>query len=248
MCTIVVAHRVFPDVPVAVVANRDERLDRPASPPTVQGDETTFLAPRDEEAGGTWMGVNEHRLFVGLSNRWDGRDVDDGRSRGLLVTDVLGADSVNSGIDVVEAALGQHPYAGFNLLLVDRSAAALLEYDGTLRKQELDPGVHVLVNTGADGDYDIPDERADLAGEQAANADRVRDVLRPEEEDESADEWLQRGKDVLGDHEYGVCIHGDGYGTVSTSLVSVAADGTISYRYAEGPPCRTEAVPVTTEI
>lgn len=247
MCTIVVAHRAFPDVPVAVVANRDERLDRPSSPPTTRGDETTFLAPRDEEAGGTWMGVNEHRLFVGLSNRWDGRELDDSRSRGLLVTDVLGAESVASAIDIVEEALEQHPYAGCNMLLVDRSAAVLLEYDGSLRRRVLDPGVHVLVNTGADGNYDIPDERADLAGKQAANADNVREALRPEE-DESADEWLQRGKDVLGDHDYGVCIHGDGYGTVSTSLVSIAADGTLTYRYADGPPCRTAAVPVTTDI
>lgn len=247
MCTIVVAHRVFPDTPVAVVANRDERLDRPSSPPAVRGDGTTFLAPRDEEAGGTWMGVNEHRLFVGLSNRWDGRDVDEGRSRGLLVTDVLGAESVDSGVDIVEKALEQHPYAGFNMLLVDRSAATFLEYDGTLRRHALDPGVHVLVNTGADGDYAIPDERADLARKQAENADSVREALRAGD-DESAGEWLQRGKDVLGDHEYGVCIHGDGYGTVSTSLVSIAADGTVTYRYADGPPCRTEAVPVTTVI
>lgn len=247
MCTIVVAHRVFPDVPVAVVANRDEHLDRPSSPPAIRGDDTKFLAPRDEEAGGTWMGVNEHRLFVGLSNRWDGRELDDSRSRGLLVTDALEAKTVDSAIDIVEGALEKHPYAGFNVLLVDRSAAALLEYDGNLRRQELDPGVHVLVNTGADGNYDIPDERADLAGKQAANADSVREALRPGE-DESADEWLQRGKDVLGDHDYGVCIHGDRYGTVSTSLVSTGVDGTLTYRYADGPPCRTAAVPVTTDI
>jgi hypothetical protein len=75
----------------------------------------------------------------------------------------------------------------------------------------------------------------------------VRTTLEPES-DESAAEWLTRAKTVLGDHDYGVCIHGDGYGTVSTSLVAIGADGTVDYRYADGPPCRTEARRVDNQV
>ena len=50
---------------------------------------------------------------------------------------------------------------------------------------------------------------------------------------------LEAGKSLLGDHEFGVCVHGDGFGTRSSSLIALAADGTATYRFADGPPCRT---------
>ena len=35
------------------------------------------------------------------------------------------------------------------------------------------------------------------------------------------------------------CVHGPGYGTVSSSSVLVRNSGEVIYRYAPGPPCRT---------
>ena len=247
MCTIVFGWQLFAEAPVVVAANRDERLDREATSPAVRGTNPRILAPRDEEAGGTWMGVNEHRLFAGLTNRWLEERRSAERSRGLLLDDVLETSSAEAAVDVVREAVAEHDYDGFNVLLADRETASLLEYDGTLAVREFDPGVHVVVNTGADGEYAIPEWREEIASEQAANADRVREVLAPRA-DETPVEWLDRGKAVLGDHEYGVCIHGDGYGSVSTSLIAIRADGGVQYAYADGPPCETEAVPVDGHI
>lgn len=50
MCTLVVAAHVFADRPLVVVANRDEQLDRPSSPPFRW--EAGFFAPRDDVAEG----------------------------------------------------------------------------------------------------------------------------------------------------------------------------------------------------
>ena len=61
--------------------------------------------------------------------------------------------------------------------------------------------------------------------------------LRPEP-GEGSRGWLDRAAGVLGDHEYGVCVHGDGFGTRSSSLVHVAEAG-VTYEFADGPPCRT---------
>ena len=73
MCTLILLDRVVPGVPVVVAANRDEFYARPAAPPALfRSDEAgraSFVAPQDLEAGGTWMGVNEHGLFAGLTNR-----------------------------------------------------------------------------------------------------------------------------------------------------------------------------------
>ena len=70
MCTLVVASHVLPDRPLVVVANRDEQLDRASSPPFAWKE--GFFAPRDDVAGGTWLGVNDHGVFVGITNRYLG--------------------------------------------------------------------------------------------------------------------------------------------------------------------------------
>ena len=239
MCTIILAWRVFPEVPIVVAANRDETLDRPSEPPRRIEDEPAVVAPRDREACGTWIGINEADLFVGVANRW-GEAPSGERSRGLLVRDLLGETDAEEAVRTVEEAVGETTYAGFNLVVADERAAFLLEWDGRLRVRRLDPGVHVVVNVGTPDAATIPPERAEAAQDQADNAGRIRATLVPEP-GERAGEWLDRAADVLADHDYGVCIHEEerGFGTRSSSLISVGDEG-VAYRYADGPPCETE--------
>lgn len=233
---------MFDEAPIVVAANRDERLDRPSHPPRVTATSPAVLAPGDERAGGTWIGVNDRRLFAGVTNRWVSADVSADRSRGLLVRDVLESGSVEEAIEVLERAIKSKTYDGFNLLLAERKRAVLAEFDEVLRRRELSPGVHVVVNTGADGEYAVPAHRSDRAAEQGANADRVRAALEPEAT-ETAAAWIDRASAVLADHDYGACIHEEDYGTVSQSLLTVFDNGTVTYRYADGPPCETTPEP-----
>jgi uncharacterized protein with NRDE domain len=69
VCTLVAALHHFSGFPLVVGANRDERYDRPASPVQLWQAES-FVAPRDEAAGGTWLGLNARGLFVGVTNRF----------------------------------------------------------------------------------------------------------------------------------------------------------------------------------
>ena len=238
VCTLVLAWQVFADTPVAVAANRDEAVDRPSLPPERIDGDPAVVAPRDEEAGGTWIGYNEHDVFVAITNRWIEADLAGERSRGLLVRDALEHESAEDAARHVEQAVREHEYDGFNLAIADAKGAVLLEWDGQLAVRNLEPGVHVVVNVGADGDYVIPSYRPEVGEQQAGNANAVRTALRPEP-GEQAGEWLDRAKDVVSDHEYGVCIHRDGFGTRSSSLLSIGEEGA-SYRFAAGPPCETE--------
>ncbi len=247
MCTVVFAWQALPETPIAVAANRDERLERPSSPPEVRGSDPAVLAPRDERAGGTWMGVNEYGVFVGLTNRWVDDELVDERSRGLLVSDLLESADAGSAMAAAIDAVETNSYDGFNLLVADADDAYLLEYDGSVTTQRLDPGVHVLVNTGADGEYDYPEHRESYARTQGENANNVRAALHPLP-GERTRAWLDRAEGVLGDHTFGVCIHGEGYGTVSASLVAIDETGAITYRFADGPPCRTEARSVDNQL
>ena len=248
MCTLTLGWRVFDDAPVVVAANRDERLGRPSQPPAVADGDPSVLAPRDAEAGGTWIGCNEHGVLAAITNRWV--DVPGGgdRSRGLLVRDVLDAASTHEARGVVDDALGAHTYEGFNLIVAEVGGAVTpgdptalcFEWDGDLRVRRLDAGIHVVVNVGINGEYFEPDREPRRGAEQAANATRLRDTLRPTV-GEPVSTWRSRAAEVLGDHDYGVCVHDPdrGFGTRSSSLFTLHADDTVDVRFADGPPCKT---------
>jgi len=246
VCTLTLAWQAFEDAPVVVAANRDERIGRPSEPPARRDWERPVIAPRDSEAGGTWLGYNDAGVFVAITNRWVDSDLTSERSRGLLVRDALRHDSAEDAIRYVERELGERSYDGFNLLAADEAAALLVEWDGLPCVRNLDPGVHVVVNVGADGTYAIPDHRPEVGTQQAANADGVRSALKPEPGEDSR-AWLDRAAAVIADHEYGVCVHGDGFGTRSSSLVRIGEES-VTYEFADGPPCETDFETVTDRV
>lgn len=235
MCTLILAWRVFEDAPICVAANRDEAVDRPSTPPTVRAGDPAVLAPRDERVGGTWIGYNESGLLVAVTNRWVPGDGE--RSRGLLVDDALGERSAADALDCVRSELRRHTYAPFHLLIVDSEECHLLEHDdGIDAHHGLPPGVHIVVNVGFDGDWFIPEVRSSAGRQQAKNAEQVYETLQPRS-GETGSEWTARAGEALGDHDYGVCVHGDGFGTRSSSLVRLGDERV--YEFADGPPCET---------
>jgi len=253
VCTLTFAWQRF-DANLAVAANRDEALSRPTSGPAHRGDTPWVFAPRDEEAGGTWIGYNETGLFVALTNRWT-RSVTDGeRSRGLLVRDALDCPTAASALSFVREETENRRYEPFHLLVADADRALLVERDRLLSVTNLAPGVYVVGNTGWCGvragpddasdaqrttSFFVPDDRPDAGREQARNDERVLDTLVEAADDvDSAEGWLDRAGAVLSDHEYGVCVHRNGFGTKSSSLVRLGAER--AWRHAEGPPCETD--------
>ncbi|WP_435073346.1 NRDE family protein [Halorubrum sp. HHNYT27] len=250
MCTLTLAWRAFGDAPVALAANRDEALDRPAEPPTVRGDDGRYVAPRDAEAGGTWIGLSDSGLAVAITNRWLDADREGDRSRGLLVRDCLESDSAEAAVRSVERDLETRSYDGFNLVLADDDAAFLLSYDGGLAVTRLDPGVHVVGNVGGVVNgverFAIPERRRAFAEERVDSARRIAAELVPEP-GESGAEWLDRASAILADHQYGACLHGDDFGTRSFTRILTSTDPTAvpEFAYADGPPCETPVEPAS---
>jgi len=257
MCTLTFAFRQF-DAPLAVAANRDELYARPSSSPR-QWDRSDIFAPRDEEAGGTWIGTNAAGVLVAITNRWS-RDVTDGdRSRGLLVRDALAEPSAAAAADYVRGELDTRVYEPFHLLVADGDRAVLFEHDATDSETRLAPGTYVVGNAGWCGERGgpadatapqrtrsvfTPGEGAERGREQIAADEAVLDALT-ETDHETATEWLDRAGATLGDHEYGVCLHGESFGTKSATLIELGA--TARWRYADGPPCETPFEPYGTD-
>jgi len=262
VCTLILAWRLFADAPVAAAANRDEALDRPSSPPAVSGGDPRVLAPRDERAGGTWMGYNDRGLFVAVTNRWAGPDLAGERSRGLLVRDALDRATAREAREFVRAEIDAREYGPFHLLLADDRGATLIEWDGTLGVRGLAPGLYVVRNVGWSAAFRPPHDGkrdaeatfapADGPGREAGprqhrSLRRAREALVPGD-DEGVDAWIERAERTLSDHEFDLCVHGDGFGTRSSSAVALGTDGKRRFEFADGPPCEATYEPVAATL
>lgn len=137
MCLIALAYKVHPDFPLIVAANRDEFLKRPTSKLHFWHDAPHILAGRDEQAGGTWLGLHAKGHFAALTNYRDMHRKDpEGPSRGALVRHALDHGTRHENTSV---------YAGFNLLYGPVDA---LRYHSNISGDDrpLEPGIHGLSN------------------------------------------------------------------------------------------------------
>lgn len=143
MCTVILASRTHPRWPLIVAANRDELLARPAQGLSVWS-EAGFLAPKDLQAGGTWLGLNARGHFVGVTNRFLAPRHPERRSRGALVLESLRAPSP----DVLARTVRTVDAAAFNAChLVSASAEDAWTHafiDDRRVSTRLAPGLHVV--------------------------------------------------------------------------------------------------------
>jgi uncharacterized protein with NRDE domain len=230
MCTLIVLHRCFEAAPLVVAANRDEYFDRPAEGPALR--ETargTVVAPRDERAGGTWLGLNEYGLFAAITNRRCESPDPNRRSRGLIVMDALGARSALEAVSEIES-LDTDAYNPFNLLVADAKTAHVVSYAGSSERIDLDPGAHVIGNVHP-ADTSFP-----KVARQRSDVGAVREVSMEGALDSLAE--LCRSHAGNGPLEH-TCVHADPYGTRSSTLLRLGPAGS-RLLYADGPPCRSE--------
>ncbi len=246
MCTLLVAASLLPGLPLLIVANRDEQLDRAAIGPALSAD-GSVLSPRDLEAGGTWIGLNRHGVFVAITNRFSGPRDASRVSRGVLVADALALTSARA----VHERLATVPAArhnGFHLVYADVTGGDVLATvsDGTTRAQVvLGRGLHVMTERS----FGAGDDRGRLArilrAFEAGRTEAGKGVLGL-----GASSAFTR---VLAEHDAAApfdatCIHADAlrYGTRSAMVLAVAAGPGKAARmlWAEGPPCRTPFVVV----
>lgn len=156
MCLLIFAHRASRKFPLLVAANRDEFHQRPTAASGFWPQHPTVLAGRDEQSGGTWMGVTRDRKFAAVTNFRDPATTDSApRSRGELPLDyLLGSQSPESYLR--EVSLRAERYAGFNLLLGDGDALwyfcnqAQPGASAIDPPRALDPGIYGLSNAHLD--------------------------------------------------------------------------------------------------
>ena len=221
MCVLAIWLGLDPHTPLVVAANRDESYARPSAAPAEI--EPGIIAGRDLEKGGTWLGLNRNGPFIAVTNRRSPPRTPTSFSRGQLALATLRCRTLASVEAMVGRRVSEHQLGGFNLVAILKGEGLCLHYDGALRRATFSPGVHVV---SSDLDLDDPQMPEKLALDRfiAAHAG-------------IPDEASLRTFLASHEGERPVCKHGNGYGTVSSIILTVADTGT-RLLYADGPPCR----------
>lgn len=247
MCTVIAALGVWPGKPLVIAANRDEALDRPAIPPQVwpvgEVAARRVLAPRDLQAMGTWLGLNDAELFVAITNR-RARPDPSRRSRGELVFAALGQASPAAAVAAIRTR-DPRDYNPFHLLVAGRAGGRVIWADGErFHELELGPGVHWVTErsfgAGASKRHRLLDALADeLARARAPSPARWRELL--------AEHGLgRRGgpaePGALAVRLDALCVHARplNYGTRSSTYVELGLEArSARLLHADGRPCET---------
>lgn len=237
MCIIMVMYQTVPNYPIVIAANRDEYYSRSASGPCMLQHDPTSWGGRDQQAGGSWLGVNAHGLVVGLTNRRmsdEQENAEDRRSRGLLCLDAL---RQREPADVAAWLSSEAPdrYNAFNLMVMNADSALWIAYDGKPNIHVLTPGLHILANR-------------DLNDAHSVRIQRARELIEPVQY-RSLDDLMPYLKHACRDHQEAIadrdtiCMHRENakYGTVSSSILAIAPNLQQSrYLYADAHPCESE--------
>ncbi|WP_168224798.1 NRDE family protein [Rhodoferax aquaticus] len=122
MCLIAFNWQPQAPVPLTLIANRDEFYARPTQA-LHKWEDTGFLAGKDLQAGGTWLGVSHTGRVAALTNHRDvNQHRDDAPSRGDLTSAFLrGTASCAQYLETLAATA--HQYNPFNLLVFDGHSA-----------------------------------------------------------------------------------------------------------------------------
>lgn len=244
MCLILVAWQSHPDYPLVIAANRDEFYARRTRPAAWWGQAVSLLGGRDEEAGGTWLGINRRGRVAMLTNvRGPDERNAHAPSRGLLVLSALQS-TASVGECIAENTRAAASFNGFNLLVGEalpvpaRGIDAQLLYTSnrspadTPDPRALTPGIYGVSNALLDTPW--PKIARGVAGFACQVANRI---------DTDALLRLMASREIARDSELpetgvpldweralsAIQIRAKGYGTRATTILTVRRDGTVNF-------------------
>ena len=222
MCTVILLRRPDARWPLLLAANRDERFERAWDAPARHWqDRPEVIAGRDREAGGTWLGVNDHGVVAAILNRSGSLGpAADKRTRGELVLDALDFASARDAAEAL-AELDAGAYKSFNLVIADHTDAFWLKGLGHGAPIVTPAPLGVSILTA----HDLNDTAASPRARHYLPIFEATPAPEPESGDWAAWEALLASRDMApGQSDANAAIHVEtdwGFGTVSSSLIAL---------------------------
>lgn len=251
MCTAIILNRAHPSAPVIIAANRDELYERAALPPRLLSEAPRIVGGLDAARGGTWLGLTPSGFLALVTNQRGSAGAPPApRSRGEVVVEVLrrgGRDEARAYLETLDPTAQN----SFNLVFGDAGGLDIAygrRDAATLTFERIAAGMSVLSNEHIDS----PD---------SPKVARVQALVQPLlAREPPLAELISRLEGVLADHSMpeavpaaadsdlppelarrvqALCVHTPSYGTRSSTVVALAPNRVVTYRHADGPPCRT---------
>ena len=231
MCLLAIQYNLVPEAPILVAANREEFYERPSQAPSIQSGKPRVLCGTDLQAGGTWLGVNQHGLVVAVANRRRSQPTFPSRSRGVLCRELLKADSAVQARDMAMEDLSTGKYDGANFICVDPDSGWVVQSADELDAVQMSEGLNIIAN----GDLNDPrDERVEMARRLLT----LHTLDSPVKFLAVASKVFARQPSPVG--RPSIVIRGNDRGTVSSTLIALGKKPRDAiYQYAMGAPDRT---------
>lgn len=227
MCILFIAIEKHPHFPLIIAANRDEFHRRPTTESHFWGNSPNLLAGKDEQAGGTWMGVTRNGRVAALTNIRDpDKQNDNAATRGRLVTEFLKQNiSEREYTNILETDAAD--FNGYNLLYGTLSPLNLSVFNNhTLRHQSLTAGYYGLSNASLDNPW--PKIRrgkqalADYCESHNQIDTRILFRLLGDHTQANDDELPETGVPFAWEKQLSsIFIRGETYGTRSSTILTV---------------------------
>jgi hypothetical protein len=215
-----------------VAANREEFYNRPSQVPSIQSGKPRVLSGLDLQAGGTWLGVNQHGLFVAVCNRPKMIPVPAPRSRGTLCREMLRAGSARKAMDMAMDELSTGRYEGCNFVAVDVESGWAIHGGDEVEAVELPEGLSVISS------MDLNDPR-DERGRMARRLLTLQTLDSPVKFLAVASKVFARAPSPPG--RPSMVLRGSEKGTVSSTLLALGKKPRDAiYQFAAGSPDETK--------
>ena len=228
MSLLAVQYRLVPESPILVAANREEYFDRSSLTPSIQSGKPRVLCGIDQKSGGTWLGVNQNGMFVGVCNRATGMPLFGQRSRGLLALDLLRCSTASKALDRAHTEFAKTRYEGCNIIIADASNGYAIHADERQEVVELKDGLNII---GARNLNDPDDQRVQMARRLLT----LQTLDSPVKFLAVASKVFARAP--VGPGRPSMVVRKSDYGTVSSSLIALGVKPRDAiYQFSNGAP------------
>lgn len=180
MCLIAIAWNTRPDLPLALIANRDEFHARPTAAAAFDPQHPDVYGGRDLVQNGSWLLASSRRRLAAVTNVRAGVAPDAAAlSRGWLVRDFVAGDASAAAFAQGLSETAQ-AYGRFNLLAWDGNALWFASNHPRFHAAAVAPGLHAMSN----GAFDAPWPKSTAATRTLADWLEIR---APDTQTASAD-------------------------------------------------------------
>jgi hypothetical protein len=228
MSLLAIVYHLVPEAPILVAYNREESFDRIYPSPSIQSGKPRILASIDQHSGGTYLGVNQNGLFVGVVRRKKNSPGGSLKSRGALAREMLKCNSARQAVDLALEELQSNQFGGVNYVVADPDFGWVVQSGRETTVTELDQGLSIVAERGLNNPED----------DRSGMAQRLLTLQTLD----SPVKFLAIASKVLArtspdPNRPSMVIRQPGYGTVSSTLISLGTKPRDAiYQYSNGSP------------